>query len=44
MSGKAEVPKYPPENQRVISERVNGVQTLRIVYDSKPKTQSSTKK
>ena len=44
MSGKGEIPKYPSGNQRVIVEKVNGVKTMRIVYDSKTKTQSSTKK
>lgn len=44
MSGKANIRKLPKRSQHVENEIVNGRKVKRIVDDSKPKTQSSTKK
>ena len=44
MSGKANIRKLPKRSQRIENDIVNGRKVKRIVDDSKPKTQSSTKK
>ena len=41
--GKSPLRKHPNKDQHVEEVVVNGVKVQRIVDDSKPKTQSSTK-